>query len=179
METESEVSLQLRRYAFLKDELDRTQKAHDGLSENQGKVRRNLLISGFLALIVGRTNLVPSKIDALGVSFDTAQQQNFRFIIGAVVIYFLFVFIYQMLRITFYDSRRNASFRELREVSQTLMEAGADMRTHEMLRGSYRYARAANLLGPFVEVYLPVFVALLGFGAIFNIFPKGFFFGAI
>jgi len=178
METESDASIQLRRYSFLKDEMDRLQKRHDGFIEKQNKVRRNLLISGFLALIVGRTNLVPSKIDALGVSFDTSQQQNFRFIIAAVVIYFLFVFIYQMLSIKFYDARYNVSFRELRSVARWLMEAGAEG-ADDMLRLSYRYGQAANLLGPIVEVYIPLLVALLGIGAIFNVFPKGFFFGAI
>jgi membrane-bound ClpP family serine protease len=56
-----------------------------------------LLISGFVALVVGRTNLVPSKVETLGVTFNTTQQANFRYLVGAVVVYFVLLFSKEIL----------------------------------------------------------------------------------
>jgi hypothetical protein len=48
--------------------------------------RKYLMISGLVGLVVGQLNLVPRKIESLGISFDLSEQANFRYLIIAVIV---------------------------------------------------------------------------------------------
>jgi hypothetical protein len=102
-----------RNYGVLKDDAAQFARLRDAIQERQIKNRRNLLLSGMLALIVGRSNLVPAKIEALGISFDKTEQTNFRYIFGAAVIYFTLVFTQQLIKETLMSTRYNETMNKI------------------------------------------------------------------
>jgi len=62
------------------------------LASHEKKVdqaRKYLLIVSLIGLIVGQTGLVPKEITSLGIRFEQAQQQSFKYLIIAVIAYFM------------------------------------------------------------------------------------------
>jgi hypothetical protein len=171
---ERELQQALRQYGLLKEELDYFIKTRDQLADRQAKTRRNLLITGLLALVIGRTNLVPSKIDALGISFDSVQQANFRFIVAAVVIYFLFVFTYQKAQQAFYDAVHKVQIRMVGEMRDRIAR-----QVHRYSPRVDFWRNLSNSLGPIVETGIPYILALLGIGSVFKMLPNAFYLGIL
>jgi hypothetical protein len=66
---------------------------HDPLSEVTRKERRMLLGTCLLGVGLVKTGLVPTKIAALGVEFDKANQQALLFLLAVVAVYFLLAFV--------------------------------------------------------------------------------------
>ena len=64
----------------------------DPLAEVTRKERRNLLIASVVGIHVGLLGLVPSKLSALGIDFTPPAQQQFVWLVAAVVSYFLVAF---------------------------------------------------------------------------------------
>jgi hypothetical protein len=155
-------------YQVLKDQVADFVQIRDQIKASQRSVRRNLLIAGFIALVVGRTNLVPSKIETLGVTFDKVKQENFRYILGLVVIYFVFSFtkeIFLEVR-NYWKHERAASF------------LGKYMGAHHIPRSIPGLPMEFTLTGflrVFVDYVIPYYVAVLGLGACYRLFPDIFF----
>jgi hypothetical protein len=172
---EQEIQAELRRYGILKEDIDFFNKNRDQLKEQLQKTRRNLLATSLLALVVGRTNLVPVKINALGISFNSVQQTYFRFILAAVVIYFLFVFTHQLFRLSFYDSLYSGTNRAISEARERLG------RREDGYNGAriFYLGKISRSLGQLVEILIPYFVALLGIGSVFKLLPNWLFFGVM
>jgi hypothetical protein len=65
----------------------------DALSKETRDERRNLLLVSAVGLIVERTGLIPSKIEALGIEFNSLNQSSLLWIIAIFVGYFWFAFL--------------------------------------------------------------------------------------
>lgn len=118
---------------------------------------------------------MPSKTDALGISFDSVQQANFRFIVAAVVIYFLFVFTYQMARLGFYDGLYKATNWKM-ALTRERLASSAD----HSYSGRIEFWRGLSIsLGPVVETIIPYIVGLLGIGSVFKMLPDSFYLGIL
>jgi hypothetical protein len=65
----------------------------DPLGEVARKERRSLLGISAIAILVGRTGLVPAKIENFGISFATPERKALLWIFLAVVLYYTVAFI--------------------------------------------------------------------------------------
>lgn len=65
----------------------------DPRSEVTRKERRTLLGASAIGILILRTGLVPSKIAALGIEFNQADQKALLGALGAIVVYFLVAFM--------------------------------------------------------------------------------------
>ena len=65
----------------------------DPLQENTRKERRLLLIASFIAIAVAQTGLIPTKIEALGIAVEKADQRAFLLLLAVLVIYLSLTFI--------------------------------------------------------------------------------------
>lgn len=65
----------------------------DPLSEVTRKERRSLLGISAIAILVGRTGLVPAKIENFGISFAAPERQALLWVFFAVVLYYTVAFI--------------------------------------------------------------------------------------
>jgi hypothetical protein len=65
----------------------------DPLGEVARKERRSLLGISAIAILVGRTGLVPAKIDNFGISFAAPERQALLWVFLAVVLYYTVAFI--------------------------------------------------------------------------------------
>jgi len=68
-------------------------RLRDPLSEVTRKERRTLLGASAIGVLILRTGLVPSKIAALGIEFNQADQKALLGALGAIVVYFLVAFM--------------------------------------------------------------------------------------
>ena len=60
----------------------------DPLSDVTRKVRRSLLGVSTVGIAIAQARLVPTKITALGITFETGQQRRIYFLLAAIVLYF-------------------------------------------------------------------------------------------
>jgi len=65
----------------------------DQLSEVTRKERVYLPGSSIAGIAIVKMGLIPTRITALGIEFDAANQETFLFILGLVVLYFLAAFL--------------------------------------------------------------------------------------
>jgi len=65
----------------------------DPLSDVTRKERVYLLAFSTIGIAIATTGLIPSRISALGIQFDAANQNRLLSLLGAVIAYFLVVFI--------------------------------------------------------------------------------------
>lgn len=79
------------------DEESKTQpwaiRVQDPLTRVTRMERRNLLAASFIGVIIAKTGLVPSKVSALGIDFDHADQSALLKMFAIVVVYFLLAFL--------------------------------------------------------------------------------------
>jgi len=68
-------------------------RVQDPLSLVTRRERRNLLLVSTIGLIMHYTGLVPSKFNALGIEFTTAEKQWFFIIVALITLYFTITFI--------------------------------------------------------------------------------------
>lgn len=177
MSEESAREAYFKHYDIIKQDVEAVLKNRDVIIERQIKTRRNLLVSGLLALVIGRTDLVPAKIDALGISFSSVQQTNFRYIVAAVVVYFALVFTYQLLRVQFYEVLYR---RYSLDLSDAQLRMFSEQSRNNYRFGSLRFFRGCSIaLGRFVEIVIPYLVAVMGVGAVFRAIPDRLFFGVL
>ena len=63
--------------------------AKDPLGEITRKARRNLLLTGFVSIVVAKAHIIPKKIAVLGLEFSEPQQEVFLYTLAGLTIYFL------------------------------------------------------------------------------------------
>ncbi|MDO8293880.1 MAG: hypothetical protein Q7T29_13625 [Gallionella sp.] len=63
--------------------------AKDPLSDLTRKARRNLLLTGFVSIVVAKAHLVPKKIALLGIEFSEPQQEVFFYTLAGLMVYFI------------------------------------------------------------------------------------------
>jgi hypothetical protein len=148
----------------------------DLLTEVTRKERRMLLGVSVLAIFVARTGLVPSKISALGVDFELAQQQAFLWMFPPVVGYFLFAFVlygaadFIAWRIA-YNEGSKENFKKLLE--GVLPKTAKDAATSEYVPEGWvsvwpnHMARPVSILRAMFEFLLPVCVGLYAVYAVY------------
>ena len=62
-------------------------------SDQARKERRNVLAASVIGILIGATNLVPTKLATLGLTFEVAEQRIFLFVVAGVQLYFLLSFL--------------------------------------------------------------------------------------
>ena len=72
-------------------------KLQDPLSEVTRRERKYLLGISLLSIFVVKTGLVPTKISALGVEFNEANQESMLLILALMVLFFLVAFCFYAL----------------------------------------------------------------------------------
>ncbi|RZF83596.1 hypothetical protein EXT46_04700 [Pseudoalteromonas sp. CO325X] len=70
-----------------------THRINDPLSDVTRKVRRNVIVTSTVALIMIYVNLLPSKIDSLGIKFDATHQAILLEIIFFTLLYLCISFL--------------------------------------------------------------------------------------
>lgn len=65
----------------------------DPLNKVTRQERKMLLITSTIGVLIVKAGLIPSKISALGIELDSANQHAFQVILAFVVIYFLVAFV--------------------------------------------------------------------------------------
>lgn len=65
----------------------------DPLTDVTRRVRRVLLASGAIGVVIVKTGLVPSKISNLGITFTTADKSSLLIIVASIIIYFFIEFL--------------------------------------------------------------------------------------
>lgn len=63
--------------------------AKDPLGEASRKARRNLLLVGFISIVIAEANVIPKKIAVLGLEFSDPQQEVFLYTLAGLTIYFI------------------------------------------------------------------------------------------
>jgi hypothetical protein len=63
--------------------------AKDPLSDLTRKARRNVLLTGFVSIVVAKAHLVPKKIALLGIEFSEPQQEVFFYTLAGLMVYFI------------------------------------------------------------------------------------------
>jgi hypothetical protein len=102
--------------------------ARDPFSEVTRKERRALLALSILGILIGRTGMMPTKIESVGITINADQHAVALYLLVGVIVYFLFVFLcYSVLDyITTWEAR--AADRENRLSEQ--MKTGHVMLPH-------------------------------------------------
>jgi hypothetical protein len=137
------------------------------LSKKLDNVRKYLLISGMIGLIVGQTNLVPKKIESLGISFDLGEQASFRYLIIAVIVYFSVQFA-QLMANRWNLSLRYGTFVTGPEMPKGLVGPVASAKYRVSL---YKWIWL-HLLNLFMEAIIPYLVGIVGILALLHVLPK-------
>jgi len=70
-----------------------THRINDPLSDVTRKVRRNVIVTSTVALIMIYANLLPSKIDSLGIKFDATHQSILVQVMFFSLLYLLISFL--------------------------------------------------------------------------------------
>jgi hypothetical protein len=65
----------------------------DPLSKVARQERTRLLVSSFVALVIAKAGIIPTKIEALGVEFSSSNRTAIMVLAGVVVAYFLLTFV--------------------------------------------------------------------------------------
>jgi hypothetical protein len=128
------------------------------------RTRRNLLIVAVVAIVVGQTNLVPAKIETLGISFDAVQQANFRYVVGGVLVYFLLLFTQHVL------ATLEAAIKS-HEMSIVIASTG---RFKNDVRRAMTKWKSIGVVDALLDVVLPYVVGVAGLAALFHWLPKSF-----
>jgi hypothetical protein len=168
-------------FELLKIKLDQYTRLFQDLSKRVEVAKRNLLLVGFAGLIVGQTNLVPSKIESLGIAFDKVEQANFRYIIFALIAYFLLSFrsLNQLLAKSIEDFEEVTNLAE--DYKREWMGEKLENIRHKehpkrlrALRNLYNSLidERSTTLYVFIDLYLPYTVGVLGLLSILHLLPK-------
>ncbi|MDD5299819.1 MAG: hypothetical protein PHD65_04905 [Gallionella sp.] len=138
----------------------------DPLTQISRLERRNLLIASTVGLLIGHVGLVPTRISALGLEFNTPEQNAFLILFALVVAYMVFAFaIYAtadffVWRKLYYDYRVAME----REASNcTLEDQRADDEVHQSVSPIYWYWQKAPVvawLRVVIEFILPLCIGI-------------------
>jgi len=74
------------------DEIIEDNRLVDPLRSQARLARRNLLILSVIGLAVSKVGLVPTKVAALGIEFNTSNQQSFTYLVAGLTVYFMLAF---------------------------------------------------------------------------------------
>ena len=69
------------------------QRLREPISDNTRKIRRELLVVSTIGIVIVYAGLVPTKIDALGITLTPSNQASFRYVIAGVVLYLTVAFL--------------------------------------------------------------------------------------
>lgn len=65
----------------------------DPLSQHTRSVRKSLLVSSVIAIVVATTGFIPTKVSALGLEFSQSDRGSMLWLIGVIVAFFLLSFL--------------------------------------------------------------------------------------
>lgn len=128
-----------------------------------------------LSLFIAKTKLVPSKISALGIDFEQADQQAFLQMMAFVVIYFVIAFILYGLtdflswRLSYNESIKavyKEVFDEILEKPKSINDSSTSYPKDWVSKWPNNLAMPASVARAMFEFLLPV---LVGIYAIYNL----------
>jgi hypothetical protein len=141
-------------------------RLQDPLSDVTRAERKTLLGLSAVGLVIARSGLVPSRISALGIEFDRADQSALLGMLAAVVVYFLVAFVIYATsdlvawRIAF----RNAVLTSQREyAAQTDDQRAAEDLLRRRLRTGHWWAgasRSVSVIRAMFEFVVPLIVGV-------------------
>ena len=70
-----------------------SERLREPLNETTRKVRRNLMASSVIGVVITKVGLVPSKISAFGVDFTSSNQQALMVLLASAIAYFAISFL--------------------------------------------------------------------------------------
>jgi hypothetical protein len=138
-------------------------RLRDPLSEVTRKERRALLVASVLGLVFLKTNVVPTRISALGIEFGRADQATLFSILTLVIGYFLLIFLiyatsdFLAWRLALLASVRNSMVDLQRPKKGTSRLVRDQVRKHQIM---FSLAAPVSLLRALVEFLLPVAIGL-------------------
>ena len=146
-------------------------RLRDPLTETTRKERRALLGASAVGIVIVKSGLVPSKINALGIEFTRTDQRALILAIGAIVTYFLVAFaIYAASDFTAW---RVAFHNALEEWNREPNPAVGE-ETEEHRRGSQRarwwriVGRPVSAVRATLEFLVPVVVGVYAMTVLFT-----------
>ena len=69
------------------------QRLREPISDNTRKIRRELLVASTIGIVIVHAGLVPTRIDALGITLTESNQASFRYVVAGVVLYLTVAFL--------------------------------------------------------------------------------------
>jgi len=144
-------------------------RLREPLNETSRKARRNLMAASVIGVIISKVGLIPSKIAAFGVEFDSADQQALIYLLAASVAYFTIcfaVYVYSELtawKIVF----ASKEIEELKEASQTtsmlLHGFNEADKFKEHIKKVLNNTKSAFNVRLFIELGIPIIFATFSF----------------
>jgi hypothetical protein len=141
-------------------------RLQDPLSDVTRAERKTLLGLSAVGLVIARSGLVPSRISALGIEFDRADQSALLGMLAAVVVYFLVAFVvyatsdFVAWRVAF----RNAVLSSQREYeAQSDDQRAAEDRLRQRLRSGHWWAgasRSVSVTRALFEFLVPLIIGV-------------------
>jgi hypothetical protein len=136
----------------------------DPLSDVTRRERKFLLGTSAIAIIVSQTGMVPSKVSALGIDFEAADQAALLRVFAAVIAYFFAAFViygcsdYLHWRLRYDDARKTLFLNHVKNIDiNKLDEYAVD---HPLrLRGLQRISPLVSIMRGIFEFLLPLLVA--------------------
>ena len=142
--------------------------ASDPLRQVTRHEKQALLAVSAISLVVAESGLVPSRISALGVEFDPADQRVFLVALAGLVAYFLLAFaIYAAQDFSVW---RLAFFRAVDEASRsqpTASDEAIRVRKHLWIQA----IRRLGIMRGSLEFIVPILVAVAALGALLRTAP--------
>ena len=157
-------------------------RLREPFNETTRKTQRNLLIASILGIIASKVGFVPTKITAFGVDFSLSNIESLIALLSAIILYFLFTFIvfsaseYQSLNVLSAAQnleKLDSIANNKTEYSDELLELNNEL--HQQFRQSYQATIPLFASRLFIELVVPVFVALYSLFSLYNFDVKALF----
>lgn len=147
-------------------------RLQDPLSDVTRAERKMLLGLSAVGLVIARSGLVPSRISALGIEFDRADQSALLGMLAAVIVYFLVAFVvyatsdFVAWRVAF----RNAVLSSQREYeAQSDDQRAAEDRLRQRLRSGHWWAAASRSVSVTRAVFEFLVPLIIGVFAVYSL----------
>jgi hypothetical protein len=142
----------------------------DPLSKEAREERRNLLVVSAVGLVIERTGLIPSKIEALGIEFGQANQDSLLWIIALIVGYFLCAFLvygvpdFIAWRIVFRPTLSDHVKKVLADIKDKSFESVLKETSPTTLMFLLKAVKPVSWIRAFFEFIVPVLIGLVAIG---------------
>ncbi|EHI9242931.1 hypothetical protein J9100_004264 [Vibrio vulnificus] len=142
------------------------ERLKEPLTETTRKVRRNLLASAFVGIVIIKVGLVPKKISAFGIEFSEANQESLLALIAGITCFYIVTFlVYIASELTAWNiALRAEEIDDMTQYEDRVAKYEGDMQMAESSARKVSHlsiiAKPVFLVRLFIEVGLPVGISL-------------------